>query len=285
MSAPRLRVVVLTTTGRYGVQLLRALSAHGVAPHAVLIQGRPELADCFRHRSRVRRAAELPVAGARWLWRRLRPRLLRDLRPYRPLLTTGLAGSPRLRRDLTRLAPDLLVLAGCGIVPAEQLALPRLGTVNAHPGLLPWTRGNGAVAHALVRGVPVGATCHLVDQGIDTGALVRRRLLAVDASHASLRALERAATDLAARLLAEVVVGIVRRGVLPDAAAQTERWPLCRWSSAVQADAEAAVRAGRARALFDAWRVHCTDPGSLDLPTPWPDPPPVPGRLERRPPQ
>ncbi|HVE79136.1 MAG TPA: formyltransferase family protein [Gemmatimonadaceae bacterium] len=280
MSATPLRVVVLTSTGRYGVEVLGALRAHGVAPHATLVQTRPDLADCFRRRSRVGRAAELPAAAARWLWRRLRPRLLRDLRPYRPLTVTGVAGSSRLGRDLARLAPDLLVLAGCGIVPPEQLAIPRLGTVNAHPGLLPWVRGNGVVAHALVRGVAVGASCHLVDRGIDTGPLVRRRLLAVDATHASLRAVNGAATVLAAQLLAEVVAEIVRHRALPTAVAQTDRWPLCRWSSAVEAGAEAAVQAGRARALFDAWRVHCTDPRSLDLPTPWPHPPPVPGRLE-----
>lgn len=63
--------------------------------------------------------------------------------------------------------------ARAGIVPRDVLAAVR-ETVNAHPGRLPDYRGLDAPLWALADGEPsaVGSTLHLVDEGIDTGAIV-----------------------------------------------------------------------------------------------------------------
>jgi phosphoribosylglycinamide formyltransferase-1 len=77
--------------------------------------------------------------------------------------------------------------------------------VNVHPALLPAFPGAHAVADALAAGVTeTGATVHLVDEGVDTGAVLRQESVAVlpgdtpETLHARIRSVEH-------RLLPEVV--------------------------------------------------------------------------------
>lgn len=76
---------------------------------------------------------------------------------------------------------DLLVLGGTRILRGDVLDLPRDGVVNSHPGLLPECRGSASVAWSLVHDVPIGATTHLCEAGIDTGDVLVRREVAVHA--------------------------------------------------------------------------------------------------------
>ena len=92
--------------------------------------------------------------------------------------------TPRHRsRDLVpRLAPldlDLVVLGGTRILRGELLSLPRDGVINSHPGLLPDCRGSASPAWSVLHDIPIGATTHLCDAGIDTGDLLLRRELPV----------------------------------------------------------------------------------------------------------
>jgi methionyl-tRNA formyltransferase len=86
---------------------------------------------------------------------------------------------PACREYLAAFRPDLVVLGGTRIVRPELLGIPPLGTVNAHPGLLPQLRGSSSVAWALYKDLPVGSTTHFVDAGIDTGPIILRRRLPV----------------------------------------------------------------------------------------------------------
>ncbi len=77
--------------------------------------------------------------------------------------------------------------------------------VNVHPALLPAFPGAAAVEDALSAGVAeTGATVHLVDEGVDTGAVLRQEAVAVlpgdtaETLHARIRMVEH-------RLLPEVV--------------------------------------------------------------------------------
>jgi hypothetical protein len=268
-SAPgALRVVVLTAGGPYGLDVVARLAARGV-PHTVLLQRDAALVRCFRTRG-WRRAIELPVALARVAWRlRLAWRRRRALQRHGATVhVSGALNAPRMRGDLARLAPDVLVLAGIGIVDEPLLATARLATLNGHPGLLPWVRGNAVVAHSVARGVAVGATVHRVNAGIDTGPVVARRLLPVGPD-ASLAALEREALGLAADLLAEVVADAVACGEVPAGAPQSTRTPLCRWMGlAARRRVEAVVREGAAQRRFESWREACEPPGP-----PWELPP------------
>jgi methionyl-tRNA formyltransferase len=84
--------------------------------------------------------------------------------------------------------PDLLILGGTRIIKPHILEIPRLATLNAHPGLLPWLRGSASVGWALYKDLPQGASSHFVEPGIDTGDIIISRQLPVyrDDSYESL---------------------------------------------------------------------------------------------------
>ena len=53
--------------------------------------------------------------------------------------------------------------------------------VNVHPSLLPQFPGGHAIADALEAGVDTtGVTVHYVDEGLDTGAVIRQEPVAVE---------------------------------------------------------------------------------------------------------
>ncbi|MFZ9448599.1 MAG: formyltransferase family protein [Alphaproteobacteria bacterium] len=79
---------------------------------------------------------------------------------------------------LSDFAPSYLVSGGAGIFRCPLLRLPRLGVLNIHPGLLPEYRGVDPVLWALADGGELGATVHLMSEGIDEGAILLRSPLA-----------------------------------------------------------------------------------------------------------
>jgi methionyl-tRNA formyltransferase len=72
-------------------------------------------------------------------------------------------------------APDLVVSIRYGaILKSDFLAIPRLGVLNLHSGLLPAYRGALATFRALMHGdAEIGCTLHRISDGtIDTGEIV-----------------------------------------------------------------------------------------------------------------
>ena len=70
---------------------------------------------------------------------------------------------------------DAFVVAAYGrFLPRAVLNIPRLGVVNIHPSLLPKYRGPSPVQAAILDGVPeTGVTIMKLDEGMDTGAILR----------------------------------------------------------------------------------------------------------------
>jgi methionyl-tRNA formyltransferase len=148
--------------------------------------------------------------------------------------------------------PDYLVLAGLGIVGAAALAIPRRGTFNVHPGLLPWVRGVAVVERAIERRVPVGVTAHYVNAGIDTGAIILRKLVPVQPFD-TLASLERKAYEACTRSMVEVVAAAAG-GRHPAATTQGRRYPYCKdMSPEDYARTDEAVRQGLGLALYREW--------------------------------
>ena len=79
--------------------------------------------------------------------------------------------------------PDLVVLAGfMRILPPSVVRGLEGKIINIHPSLLPAFPGAHAVRDALAAGATVtGATVHLVDEGVDTGPVLRQKEIAIPA--------------------------------------------------------------------------------------------------------
>ena len=253
---------------RAGRGILTGLGRRGISPVGVIIETACELRYCYRSRTPHRRLLETPVALARSVWRRIRAhRLLAShLGAGTKRLLTTHRDSEKTRRFVSNIGTDILILAGVGLVGRELLEIPRLGSLNAHPGLVPWVRGNGAVCNAILRGVAIGASCHRVDPGIDTGPVISRRLLQIRGDE-TLEVLEVSAVALGTALLLDVVAEAVEKRSLPGGRPQSDRYPLCRWQDAQgRAVAAELLAAGRALQLYNCWKPLCRHPGSDELP-------------------
>jgi phosphoribosylglycinamide formyltransferase-1 len=77
---------------------------------------------------------------------------------------------------------DFVVLAGyMHLLTPVFLDRFRDRIVNVHPSLLPQFPGGNAIADALEAGVDTtGVTVHYVDEGLDTGAVIRQEPVAVE---------------------------------------------------------------------------------------------------------
>ncbi|MDD2889055.1 MAG: formyltransferase family protein [bacterium] len=75
---------------------------------------------------------------------------------------------------LKMLSPDILILGQTGIVKKEILEIPKLGTLNAHPGILPFYRGIDCWKWAVYNNEfdKIGCSVHWVDTGVDTGNII-----------------------------------------------------------------------------------------------------------------
>ncbi len=192
----------------FGIALLEALAQRGLRPCALGLErttwaGRWRLA-----RGLARRTG---LANAAWhngrIWSRV---LLARPRPYpyreraERVLVVPEINHPAMVAFLAEARPDLLVLGQPGLLREPLLAIPSLGTLNAHPGLLPWYRGVDVVRWALWLGGPLGVTLHYVDAGVDRGPVIASRPLPVAGARGP-GEVEARANRLALELLVEGV--------------------------------------------------------------------------------
>jgi methionyl-tRNA formyltransferase len=100
--------------------------------------------------------------------------------------------------------PDVIVVAAYGmLLPKAVLETPTRGCVNMHASLLPRWRGASPIPYAILHGdAESGVTLMQMDEGLDTGALLAQRSIAL-ASDETTGTL----TEKLARLGAELICG------------------------------------------------------------------------------
>jgi methionyl-tRNA formyltransferase len=98
--------------------------------------------------------------------------LLRGLPPHLDVLIPSRRA--QIAPLLASLEPDLVLCMGFPWkIPADALAVPRLGWLNGHPSLLPRHRGPVPIAWAIRNGDgEVGVTFHRMDAELDTGPIL-----------------------------------------------------------------------------------------------------------------
>lgn len=112
---------------------------------------------------------------------------------------------------LAEFAPDLIVTAAYGkILRAAVLGTPRLGCWNVHGSLLPRHRGAAPVTASLLAGDAwTGITIFQMDEGMDTGPMLRQEMLAIE-PNATAESLTLALAELGGRLLGELLADFER---------------------------------------------------------------------------
>ena len=85
--------------------------------------------------------------------------------------------------------------------------------LNVHPALLPWNRGAYPNVWSILDGTPAGATIHMIDEGVDTGAIVAQTEVEVepiDTGGSLYRKLEAACFDLVVATWPAIRAGDIR---------------------------------------------------------------------------
>lgn len=99
-----------------------------------------------------------------------------------PVVQPSTLRDPVEVRSLRALAPDVICVAAYGmILPADVLAIPRLGCINVHASLLPRHRGAAPIHRAILEGDEVvGVSIMRMEEGLDTGPYALQRSIPAD---------------------------------------------------------------------------------------------------------
>ena len=94
-----------------------------------------------------------------------------------PVLPVANINDPATIELVEKLKPDIVLVNGTRLIRTPLLDRApglRLGMINLHTGLSPYSRGGNCNLHMLREGNPeyVGVTVHHVDSGIDSGDLI-----------------------------------------------------------------------------------------------------------------
>lgn len=95
-----------------------------------------------------------------------------------PVMTPTSAKDESFLEELEELGPDLCITAAYGqFLPRRFLEIPKFGTLNVHPSLLPRYRGASPVQRCLEAGEPeTGVTVAFTVLKMDAGPIVRQKV-------------------------------------------------------------------------------------------------------------
>ena len=75
--------------------------------------------------------------------------------------------------EIKKEKPDLVIVASYGkIIPKDILDIPKHGTINIHPSLLPKYRGASPIQTAILNNDDTGISIMLMDEKMDHGAII-----------------------------------------------------------------------------------------------------------------
>lgn len=125
-----------------------------------------------------------------------------------PIIQPESVSDAQLQTELTALAPDLFVVVAFSILPNTLLAVPRIGSVNLHPSLLPAYRGAAPIVWAVANGEQeTGISTFLLNPRVDAGDLLMQRRVAI-APDETAGQLEARLCPLGADMVLETVDGL-----------------------------------------------------------------------------
>lgn len=107
---------------------------------------------------------------------------------------------------LGKLEPEVIVVVAFGqILSKEILDMPKYGCVNVHASLLPKYRGSAPIQWAVINGEKEsGVTTMLMDEGIDTGDMLKKVVVPLDEKETGGSLFDKLASE-GAKLLVETL--------------------------------------------------------------------------------
>ncbi len=129
-----------------------------------------------------------------------------------------------LSRKLHSLQPDLLVVAAFGkIIPKDILDIPKYGSLNIHPSLLPKYRGPSPLQSAILNGdKETGITIIKMDKEMDHGPIVAQEVFSLsDSTNFQVLSKEifRSSAELLVKIIPDFIEGKIKFRVQDDAGA------------------------------------------------------------------
>ena len=124
---------------------------------------------------------------------------------------------PEAVEQLAAFKPEAIVVAAFGqILSQAVLDIPRYGCINIHASLLPKYRGASPIAAAILSGDEfTGVSIMRMEAGLDTGPVYARAQIPISAQDTT-GSLAAKLSQIAARLLQEVLVGLARGELTPQ---------------------------------------------------------------------
>ena len=124
---------------------------------------------------------------------------------------------PEFLQVLEKLDPDIIVVAAFGqIIPKSILELPKYGCINIHASLLPKFRGAAPIQWAIIDGEKVtGVTTMLMDVGLDTGDMLLKTEVSVDAKETG-GSLHDKLAAAGGELLERTLIGLEAGTIVPE---------------------------------------------------------------------
>jgi methionyl-tRNA formyltransferase len=173
-----------------------------------------------------------------------------------PFLTNQNINSPEFLKSIEHHNCDMFVSVSFNqIFRKSTFKRPPLGTINCHEGKLPFYRGRNILHWALINDeTEFGITVHYVDEGIDTGDIIRQECFPItDADNLS-TLLERSYAGSAA--LVDQAIGDIMAGTALRRS-QTDIHPLGFYCTALGPGDERLNWQQRSRQIFNFVRAIC----------------------------
>ena len=122
---------------------------------------------------------------------------------------------PEFETRLAALGPDLFAVVAFSILPRRLLAIPRLGSVNLHPSLLPAYRGAAPIIWAVIDGrTETGISTFLLKPRVDAGDILLQRRVAIHPDETA-GELDGRLRQLGAELMCETIDGLEQGTLQP----------------------------------------------------------------------
>jgi len=127
------------------------------------------------------------------------------------------ATKQELTQQIAELKPNLILSAAYGIiVPKEVLDAPKYGCLNIHPSLLPRWRGASPIQATILAGdAATGVSIFKMDEGIDTGPIIKSSKFKVQSSKITTPELTKDLAGLGAQLLLDVLPDYLAGKIAP----------------------------------------------------------------------